>query len=399
MNLDQITAAYGEANAKAWLRLIRERESSQDDSAYTVINGGAHFDAPPWRHPWHGIPTTQGARASGAYQYLGTTWSRVADALGFGEDFSPVNQDLGALFLTSGRGALDLVLRGDVVGACVKCRPEWTSLPGAAEASAGWTMERALDVFRHWGGTVAGEQSEEAQPAPVATPQQRHGGSMGGLALVLPLVQSLIGVFSGRGQMTVGPVVPATPAQMPASGDPKYDAILQIVNGIMSSALAANGHPDPASATDAERIKATAAVLASPPLIQKVEDDALTRLDHMSPFLDKLQTYQQQEWQASEDSMDRAAARNVSTYDMTRPLVYSALGAGGVILVALMSALIIYALNKQALPEMLLTLIVQTVTGVLGFIALLFSFRFGSSRSSAAKDEVVAQLATVRKNA
>ncbi len=87
MNLADLRAFLLVPNVAAFLRVIRQRESSQDDSAYTVINGGAHFTDFA-RHPWHGIPTTQGARACGAYQFLGTTWSDVAARYGIA-DFTP----------------------------------------------------------------------------------------------------------------------------------------------------------------------------------------------------------------------------------------------------------------------------------------------------------------------
>src|SRR5512139_1244538 len=97
------------AQVRAFLRCIREGESSQGDDAYRIINGGAHFDAPPWAHPWpDGTPTTQGGRAAGAFQFLPSTWKRVADALGL-PDFSPPNQDAGAVYLIDGRGALPAV--------------------------------------------------------------------------------------------------------------------------------------------------------------------------------------------------------------------------------------------------------------------------------------------------
>ena len=49
-------------NVQAFLRVIRAGESSQDDSAYTVINGGSHFTDFS-KHPWDGITTTLGAKA------------------------------------------------------------------------------------------------------------------------------------------------------------------------------------------------------------------------------------------------------------------------------------------------------------------------------------------------
>lgn len=144
---------------RAFLRCIREGESGQDDSAYTIVNGGTHFDAPPWVHPWHGVSTTHGARASGAYQFLGTTWARVADALGLsGDQFTPPNQDCGAVYLIAGRGALQAILDGDLVKACSLLRDEWVSLPNLG-------LQRLQATFLKYGGRLTpGAEVDQQRP-------------------------------------------------------------------------------------------------------------------------------------------------------------------------------------------------------------------------------------------
>ena len=113
-------------NVQAFLRVIRAGESSQDESAYTVINGGSHFTDFS-KHPWDGISTTLGAKACGAYQFLGTTWAHVREKYDL-PDFSPNSQDLGAVALIEGRGALDDVVSGDIRTAIHKLSTEWVSL-------------------------------------------------------------------------------------------------------------------------------------------------------------------------------------------------------------------------------------------------------------------------------
>jgi len=148
MTLEVLENALADGNVQAFLRVIRQRESSQDDSAYSIINGGAHFTDFS-KHPYEGQRAPPG-RASGAYQYIPSTWAAVAKKCGF-SDFSPANQDLGAVELIRGRGALDDVLQGRIEQAVIKCRQEWTSLPGASE-NTGYTMAQALEVFRKYGG-------------------------------------------------------------------------------------------------------------------------------------------------------------------------------------------------------------------------------------------------------
>jgi muramidase (phage lysozyme) len=196
--LDRCTAALGNANVKAFLRVIREGESGQDDSAYTIINGGGHFTAPPWRHPYHGIPTTQGGKAAGAPQFLGTTWARVDEALGFGGDFSPINQDLGAVYLIEGRGALPAVMEGDLVFACSKLAQEWVSLPELG-------LERVQRVFMQYGGKLTAQNGAGAPISPSGIPThtppqpERAMAPLLFLPSILEMIPSLIGIF-GKGE-------------------------------------------------------------------------------------------------------------------------------------------------------------------------------------------------------
>jgi muramidase (phage lysozyme) len=62
--------------------------------------------------------------AAGRYQFLSTTW----DELGL-SDFSPANQDIGAMKLIRRRGALSLVEAGKIKQALDPLSFEWASLP------------------------------------------------------------------------------------------------------------------------------------------------------------------------------------------------------------------------------------------------------------------------------
>jgi len=153
MTLEVLENALADGNVQAFLRVIRQRESGQGDDAYSIINGGAHFEDFS-KHPYEGQRAPPG-RAAGAYQYIPSTWAAVAKKCGF-SDFSPANQDLGAVELIRGRGALDDVLQGRIEQAIIKCRQEWTSLPGASE-NTGYTMAQALEVFSKYGGLMSTE--------------------------------------------------------------------------------------------------------------------------------------------------------------------------------------------------------------------------------------------------
>jgi muramidase (phage lysozyme) len=190
--LDTCTAALGNANVKAFLHVIREGESSHDPSAYTVVNGGAHFEAPPWKHPFDNVPTTQGGRAAGSYQFLGTTWHRCANALGL-DDFSPVSQDLGAVYLIDSRGALAAVMNGDLVLACSKLAQEWVSLPALG-------LERVQRVFLQYGGSLSPNVQQELAVS-VQQPEKPMG-PLFFLPAILEAIPQLIALFGtgARGQ-------------------------------------------------------------------------------------------------------------------------------------------------------------------------------------------------------
>lgn len=71
--------------------------------------------------------------AAGRYQFLKGTWDSVSKKYGL-TDFSPKNQDLAAVALILGRGALGDVMKGDFTKAVGKLGGEWASLPSSPYA-------------------------------------------------------------------------------------------------------------------------------------------------------------------------------------------------------------------------------------------------------------------------
>lgn len=253
--LDRCTAALGHPNVRAFLRVIREGESSHDDGAYTVMYGGAHFTAPPWRHPYHGIPTTQGALASGAYQFLGTTWARCSDALGLGGDFSPSSQDAAAVYLIEGRGALEAVIAGNLVLAIAKLAQEWVSLPGLG-------LARAQRVFLDYGGAYAAAQEGQGAaipPAEPSTPIPTEKKPM--LPLLLPsvisLIPQLIGILGKGGERA---------AQNAQAAQAVADAVIKATDAVNLQQAVEKMQADPEL-----KATATAAVLQEPAIASLLE--------------------------------------------------------------------------------------------------------------------------------
>jgi muramidase (phage lysozyme) len=144
-------------NIAAFLRVIREGESSQFNDAYRMLYGGTLFDSfaahPNRRITLNGITST----AAGAYQFLYRTWSELNLP-----DFSPENQDRGAILLIKRRKAYDDVVAGRLEDAIRKCNKEWASLPGSPYGQPVITMDRCKFIYENYGGTY-GLQAEEVE--------------------------------------------------------------------------------------------------------------------------------------------------------------------------------------------------------------------------------------------
>lgn len=189
-----LQAALGDRNLQAFLRVIREGETGQTDRAYATLVGGGQFTG--WAdHPRQSVWIERlqvSSTAAGAYQFLARTWDAVAQRYGL-QDFSPASQDLGAVALIVGRGALDDVIAGRFEAAVRKCAPEWASLPGDVYGQGGISMSRALAVYQQWGGALAGHTAAAAPvPASVTRRQARQALLLAGLLdLVEPAIAAI----------------------------------------------------------------------------------------------------------------------------------------------------------------------------------------------------------------
>lgn len=163
-----LIAALQDTNVRAFLRMLRHGEGTAGDDGYRVMFGGGHLvglDGQPGTaddfadHPRRAITRKLGgtpitSTAAGAYQFLSKTWDGLVKQYGFA-DFSPMNQDLGAVALIKGRKALDDVIAGRFEDAVRKCNREWASLPGSPYGQPVVTMARARQEYEAHGGTYA----------------------------------------------------------------------------------------------------------------------------------------------------------------------------------------------------------------------------------------------------
>ena len=164
MDSIDLIAALDHPNVRAFLRMLRHGEGTAGEDGYRVQFGGGLFDSFA-DHPRQAITRSLGGKAitstaAGAYQFLQRTWDGLVKQYGFA-DFGPKNQDLGAVALIAGRGALQDVMAGRFEQAVAKCNREWASLPGSPYGQPVVTMARARQEYEAHGG-------QYADPAPTA---------------------------------------------------------------------------------------------------------------------------------------------------------------------------------------------------------------------------------------
>lgn len=127
--------------ARALLETIAGPESA---GAYDVIYGGSRFDDFT-DHPRQYVTITSGpnkgqkSSAAGKYQFLGSTYDRVAPLAGV-NDFTPPSQDKLAWTLAdltyreeTGRDLQADLAAGDLSRVAPALRSQWTSMPGGIE--------------------------------------------------------------------------------------------------------------------------------------------------------------------------------------------------------------------------------------------------------------------------
>ncbi len=155
-------SSVAKANRAAILKVIRFAEGTADPRGYNRIFGGQEVEDLS-RHPDICVKFRKTcSTAAGAYQFLTTTW----EELKLGE-FTPENQDKGAIALIRRRGALADVEAGRFEDAIAKLSPEWASLPRWDGDTRGTydqpvkTMSELRRVFLEHGGQLA----KNTQPA------------------------------------------------------------------------------------------------------------------------------------------------------------------------------------------------------------------------------------------
>lgn len=147
------------ANIKAFLMTIRKGEGTlAPKGGYNTLVGGGTFSN-YIDHPNIYVKRFD-STAAGAYQIIIKTWRNAKSNLSL-TSFQPHDQDVAAVYLIQGRGAIQDVLNGNISSAFRKCKDEWVSLPGGNATLPDGSPQRtqnlanALNFFEQNGGTLS----------------------------------------------------------------------------------------------------------------------------------------------------------------------------------------------------------------------------------------------------
>jgi muramidase (phage lysozyme) len=421
------------ANLRAFLRVIRAGESwnshtdtEHDEKAFRVRYHPkvfpTLFDSFD-QHPRIFEPLPDGSNrrssAAGAFQITATTWDDMQSRYaGFGPTFTPWDQMACAVALIHTQGALDDVIDGRLDVALAKCGPRWASLPSSPLQDGGRKMSyaRARQVYLDWGGAL--ERADAVQePAPIedrstqARPEdvERINAEEKPMAptLIMGLLASLAEIFSPLLRAKLTKVLDKQTGDAAISGqvadrviDFARQAAAQALPGMAPPPPATPGTPAPAapSAASIDPVVAVGMVKANPALAAQVEAQVADYLEQIAPALDRIERLEAAAWEASESSMDRAAARvRDDLHDTTQPLLYGGIAFVGVLLLFVCGVIAMQVGRGETVGSEMWA----ALTGLIGWataqVSVIYAYRFGSSRSSGAKDVVISELASKRR--
>jgi muramidase (phage lysozyme) len=180
--LEYYEAYLANPNVQKFLAMTRMAETTGYANPYGTYFGGGQFTDYS-RHP--GIRHRDGNNAStaaGAYQFVADTWNGVQRDLGLA-DFSPRNQDIGALALMDRNGSMGEILNGDVAGFIRKNKGTWASFPGANARTAYGKGTQPMKSMQAMMDFMGMPNNAAVQMASYDVPSGQQGG---GFAAAVP---------------------------------------------------------------------------------------------------------------------------------------------------------------------------------------------------------------------
>lgn len=255
--------------------------------------------------------------------------------------------------------------------------------PANGEADRLQRWERAKSALAGSEATAAAPQqttSADRAPAAPTTPTASEGAPMIPIpGLLIGLASSLIQAFAPLAREKVEREI-ARHTDNPAVAE-------QVASAVIDAAKAATGQADP--------IAAVAAVKADPAAQAAVQESTLDHLERMAPVLDRLAAMDAAEWGAEESSRTAAAARAAADRnDPAMLLTYASLGIV-ILLIVFVGAVAAVQIIKAGKAD---TEVWAALTGLIGWATAksgsIYDYRFGTSRSSSAKDVIIGELSS-----
>lgn len=211
---------------------------------------------------------------------------------------------------------------------------------------------------------------ENAMPLPIAAP------------LLISLAGNLIDAFAPLAREKVTKEL-ARHTESPQVAE-------QVAASVMDVAARLTGKDDP--------IDAVAAVKANPDMLDQVQAQALAELEKLTPMLEKLAAYEARAWAAEETSRNDAAARaKGDEVDITLPLMRAGLNIFAAMIFFVGLLCIVQLLKTGEVRTEIMTLLSGLVATMTTIVISMYAYRFGTSRSSGAKDVIIDKLSTRQK--
>jgi len=220
-------------------------------------------------------------------------------------------------------------------------------------------------------------------------------------AFVLPLIQAVLGAFSGQAQVQLAPIITQlgtiTGAPTAVTPGSKDEAIVNLPTAVLGMIMKAGGAPP--NPTPVQQVEATAAVLADPAKVKAVEVqtvDAVEQLNKMTPLFDRLAAYDKQTAELELASRNAAAGRgqqdkeDISPF-LSRSSTYIVGLSTLVLLGAIIAALFIDPDGKAAIA--LVGLGGPLLQRAFSNLAEVFSYRYGGTSTGNASEVARSEVA------
>lgn len=406
-SIESLRGAANHPNVKAFLRIIRRGESHETDEGafaalygWTPTNGKVITDFAD--HPRQAFMSPWGwTSAAGAFQAMCAvpgkvktdTWgdfTRWCAGENFRPSFSVEDQTLFAVWCISRRGALADVINGNVEVAIGKCNREWASLPGSPYGQPVIQMPEALRIWNKW---LAHSHPTTAPPFTAPAPQPPAPKPE--TPMVAPIIAAaafnfgttLIGQLASIVANGFQPLAKEKLQKEMARHTDNPAVAEQVATSIIEAVKTSTNKEDPVEAVAAARTDVTGAAVAA------AQESALRNLDALMPLLEKVSIWEKEAWVAEESSRSAAALRaHEEAYDMTPMLLRGAFVVLG-LLILLVGVIVGVQVYKTDSPD---TATWSALTGLIGWatgtVTTIYAYRFGTSRSSLAKDVVIGEL-------